>query len=60
MSVEAAELTSKKSALDMGFGEELTGAETLLRCLIMENVEHVFGYPGGLCYLFTTPCTVAT
>ncbi|MCK9909478.1 thiamine pyrophosphate-binding protein, partial [Microbacteriaceae bacterium K1510] len=28
-------------------GEEITGAETLLRCLILEQVEYVFGYPGG-------------
>jgi len=26
---------------------ELTGAEILVRCLAEENVEHVFGYPGG-------------
>ncbi|UFJ39206.1 biosynthetic-type acetolactate synthase large subunit [Brevibacillus humidisoli] len=47
MSVEAAELTNRKSAPDIGFGEELTGAEALLRCLILEQVEYVFGYPGG-------------
>lgn len=28
-------------------GEELSGAEILLRCLIQEGVEHIFGYPGG-------------
>lgn len=27
--------------------ENLTGAEILVRCLAEENVEHVFGYPGG-------------
>ena len=27
--------------------EELTGAEIVVRCLQEENVEHVFGYPGG-------------
>ncbi|WP_232695772.1 biosynthetic-type acetolactate synthase large subunit [Brevibacillus daliensis] len=32
---------------EMRFGEELTGAETLLRCLLLEGVEHIFGYPGG-------------
>ncbi|MDN4592888.1 biosynthetic-type acetolactate synthase large subunit [Polycladomyces subterraneus] len=26
---------------------ELTGSEILLRCLIEENVEFIFGYPGG-------------
>jgi acetolactate synthase-1/2/3 large subunit len=47
MSVEIAELDGKRSVPDLGFGEELTGAETLLRCLILEGVEYVFGYPGG-------------
>lgn len=28
-------------------GEELSGAEILLRCLIQEGVERIFGYPGG-------------
>ncbi len=27
--------------------EIITGAEILIRCLIAEGVEHVFGYPGG-------------
>ena len=26
---------------------ELTGAEIVVRCLIEEGVEHIFGYPGG-------------
>ena len=26
---------------------QLTGAEIVIRCLQEENVEHVFGYPGG-------------
>ena len=26
---------------------ELNGAEIIIRCLQEENVEHVFGYPGG-------------
>ncbi|MGO0059991.1 biosynthetic-type acetolactate synthase large subunit [Brevibacillus fluminis] len=47
MSVEAAELTQKKQMPEMTFGEEVTGAEALLRCLILEQVEYVFGYPGG-------------
>ncbi|RBA24092.1 acetolactate synthase 3 catalytic subunit [Herminiimonas fonticola] len=28
-------------------GEEITGAEIVVRCLAEEGVEHVFGYPGG-------------
>lgn len=28
-------------------GEMLSGAEILLRCLINEGVDHIFGYPGG-------------
>ncbi|MGC5326307.1 biosynthetic-type acetolactate synthase large subunit [Brevibacillus sp. SYSU BS000544] len=47
MSVEAAELTSKKDVPNMGIGEVLTGAEIMLRCLILEQTEFVFGYPGG-------------
>lgn len=47
MSVEAAELTKKKQMPEIKFGEEVTGAEALLRCLILEQVEYVFGYPGG-------------
>ncbi|NGQ94468.1 biosynthetic-type acetolactate synthase large subunit [Brevibacillus sp. SYP-B805] len=47
MSVEIAELEAKRGVPNLGFGEELTGAETLLRCLILEGVEYVFGYPGG-------------
>ena len=27
--------------------ENLTGAEIVLRCLVLEKVEYVFGYPGG-------------
>lgn len=27
--------------------ELITGSECLLRCLLLEGVEHVFGYPGG-------------
>jgi len=28
-------------------GQEITGAEALLRCLIEEGVDTIFGYPGG-------------
>ncbi len=31
----------------MSASEELSGAEIVVRCLQEENVEHVFGYPGG-------------
>lgn len=47
MSVEAAELTRDRNIPEMKFGEVMTGAEALLRCLILEQVEYVFGYPGG-------------
>jgi len=46
MSVEYAEV-AKRVMPEITFGEELSGAETLLRCLILEQVEWVFGYPGG-------------
>jgi acetolactate synthase-1/2/3 large subunit len=46
MSVETAEL-QEKSLPNIQFGEEISGAETLLRCLLLEQVEYVFGYPGG-------------
>ncbi len=47
MSVEMAELQKKNGIPPIQFGEEVTGAETLLRCLILEEVEYIFGYPGG-------------
>lgn len=47
MSVEMAELQKKSGIPPIQFGEEVTGAETLLRCLILEQVEYIFGYPGG-------------
>lgn len=47
MSVEMAELQKKNAIPPIQFGEEVTGAETLLRCLILEQVEYIFGYPGG-------------
>ena len=27
--------------------QKISGSEALLRCLVEENVEHIFGYPGG-------------
>lgn len=48
MSTETAEYQQgAKTVPDLSFGQEVTGAELLLRCLIMEQVEYVFGYPGG-------------
>ncbi|WP_419878790.1 biosynthetic-type acetolactate synthase large subunit [Brevibacillus centrosporus] len=47
MSVEMAEMQRKNSIPPIQFGEEVTGAETLLRCLLLEEVEYIFGYPGG-------------
>ncbi|QQE73445.1 biosynthetic-type acetolactate synthase large subunit [Brevibacillus composti] len=47
MSVQIAELQGKNGLPPVKFGEEVTGAETLLRCLILEQVEYIFGYPGG-------------
>jgi len=47
MSVHTAELDSRKHAPKIPFGEEVTGAEALLRCLVLEQVEYIFGYPGG-------------
>ncbi|KQL48623.1 acetolactate synthase catalytic subunit [Brevibacillus choshinensis] len=47
MSVEMAEIQKKNSIPPIQFGEEVSGAETLLRCLLLEQVEYIFGYPGG-------------
>ncbi|USG64295.1 biosynthetic-type acetolactate synthase large subunit [Brevibacillus ruminantium] len=47
MSVQIAELQGKNGLPPVKFGEEVSGAETLLRCLILEQVEYIFGYPGG-------------
>ncbi|HTH44173.1 MAG TPA: acetolactate synthase 3 catalytic subunit [Oxalicibacterium sp.] len=38
---------SMTSETNNAVGEELTGAEIVVRCLAEEGVEHVFGYPGG-------------
>ncbi|GAA4704452.1 biosynthetic-type acetolactate synthase large subunit [Brevibacillus fulvus] len=47
MSIGAATLRELRNLPELKLGEEITGAETLLRCLILEQVEYVFGYPGG-------------
>jgi acetolactate synthase-1/2/3 large subunit len=36
-----------EAAVSRAVGENLTGAEILVRCLQEEGVRHVFGYPGG-------------
>lgn len=45
MNAEAAALEKKIPHIPQG--EEMTGSSMLLRCLLMEGVEKVFGYPGG-------------
>ncbi len=37
----------RKVAIDKEVGEKISGSEILLRCLVEENVETIFGYPGG-------------
>ncbi|WP_240762816.1 biosynthetic-type acetolactate synthase large subunit [Paenibacillus thalictri] len=37
----------EKSFENLGNAELITGSECLLRCLLLEGVECVFGYPGG-------------
>ena len=39
--------TLPKAALPTAKTENITGSEALLKCLIEENVETIFGYPGG-------------
>lgn len=38
---------SKKEEKTVGTEQEYTGSEILLRCLVAEGVDRVFGYPGG-------------
>ncbi|MCU0419340.1 MAG: biosynthetic-type acetolactate synthase large subunit [Cyclobacteriaceae bacterium] len=37
----------KREEVAMKAAVKITGSELLLRCLVEENVEHIFGYPGG-------------
>lgn len=37
----------QKVAFDKSLGEKISGSEILLRSLVEENVETIFGYPGG-------------
>jgi acetolactate synthase-1/2/3 large subunit len=39
--------TEEQSETKVNGAEQITGAEAILRCLIEENVDTVFGYPGG-------------
>jgi acetolactate synthase I/II/III large subunit len=47
MSTETATAEQKASFPPIKMGEVMTGADMLLRCLLLEGVEYVFGYPGG-------------
>src|SRR6476619_6522801 len=51
MEISKAELTSAAAAsaghTTSSSGQELRGAEILVRCLQLEGVKHVWGYPGG-------------
>lgn len=40
-------LTKNKPGVDKATGEMLKGSEILLRCLLAEDVDTLFGYPGG-------------
>lgn len=39
--------TEEQSEMTVNGAEQITGAEAILKCLIEENVDTVFGYPGG-------------
>ncbi|MBO8173043.1 MAG: biosynthetic-type acetolactate synthase large subunit [Bacillaceae bacterium] len=47
MSAEAAMTATRKNIPPVQQGEVMSGAEILLRCLILEETEYIFGYPGG-------------
>lgn len=47
MSRETALVAGRPEIPPIVQGEVMTGADALLRCLLLENVEYVFGYPGG-------------
>ncbi|MCF6092999.1 biosynthetic-type acetolactate synthase large subunit [Microaerobacter geothermalis] len=40
-------MAEKRSYFPQDLGKPMTGAQILLRSLLMEGVEYVFGYPGG-------------
>lgn len=47
MEISKAEITSAAAASAAGQGEELRGAEILVKALQAEGVKYVWGYPGG-------------
>jgi len=47
MEITKAEMASAAAAQTAGKGEEIMGAEILVRALIEEEVEFIWGYPGG-------------
>ncbi|WP_081413255.1 thiamine pyrophosphate-binding protein [Aneurinibacillus terranovensis] len=47
MNVETPTVKQTASIPPIAMGETMTGADMLLRCLLLEGVEYVFGYPGG-------------
>jgi acetolactate synthase I/II/III large subunit len=47
MSRDAALVAGRPGVPPITQGDVITGADALLRCLLLENVEYVFGYPGG-------------
>ena len=38
--------------------QKITGSEALLKALIAEGVDTIFGYPGGQAYQFTIVYTI--
>ncbi|HJV44397.1 MAG TPA: biosynthetic-type acetolactate synthase large subunit [Bacillota bacterium] len=47
MNRDTALVASRPEVPPITQGEVITGSDALLRCLLLENVEYVFGYPGG-------------
>jgi acetolactate synthase-1/2/3 large subunit len=48
MSTDTAMVENRKASLPpIEMGEVMSGSDMLLRCLLLEGVEYVFGYPGG-------------
>lgn len=40
-------LTKSEEKIATATAQKISGSEALLRCLVEEKVEHIFGYPGG-------------
>ncbi|HPY67482.1 MAG TPA: hypothetical protein PLP03_04880, partial [Bacteroidales bacterium] len=38
---------TKQAEIQINGLENITGAEAILRCLVEEDVDTIFGYPGG-------------